>query len=89
MNKRIFTGSFMYTGDPGIRCFELDTETGKLTAGEINQDVWNPTYLCINKTRDRLYATSEHDVGEGVPSGVNAFAINADGSLTHLGFAEA
>ena len=89
MKKRFFTGSFMYTGDPGIRCFELDTETGKLTAGEINQDVWNPTYLCINKTRDRLYATSEHDVGEGVPSGVNAFAINADGSLTHLGFAEA
>lgn len=89
MKKYFFTGSFMNTGDPGIRTFILDTETGMVMDGDCNGDVWNPSYLCLNAAHDRLYATSEHDVGEGLPSGVHAFAINADGSLTHLGFAKA
>ena len=88
MKKRFFTGSFMDTGDPGIRSFDIDTETGKITDVEINMDVWNPTYLCLNTAGDRIYATSEHDSGGG-PNGVHAFEINPDGSLTHLGFAAA
>ena len=79
----------MYTGDPGIRTFELDVETGAVEGLASNGDVWNPSYLCLSATGDRLYATSEHDVGEGLPSGVHAFAVNADGSLTELGYAAA
>lgn len=79
----------MKSGDPGICTFELDVGTGALERIAENCDVENPSYLCINAARDRLYAVSEIEPGNGEKCDgyVFAFSIGPDGALTKIGSA--
>lgn len=72
------------TADPvsnGIFRFAFDTETGSLTANGSLGGIKNPSFLCLTKDNQTLYAVEELAAGR-----VRTIDLGAsDGALTHVG----
>ena len=81
MKNIFFTGAFLPAGKPGICSYKLDTGSGALEKIAECTSVENPSYLCVNKNGDRLYAVSEL---EGDGGCVVSFEIRPDGGLTEI-----
>jgi 6-phosphogluconolactonase len=66
-------------GSQGIYRFELNTESGALTGGELAAEAKNPTFLALHPNGKFIYAAMENSGGA-----VGAFAIQPDGKLKLL-----
>jgi 6-phosphogluconolactonase len=66
-------------GSKGIYQYKLDTETGRVSGGELAAEANNPTFLALHPNGKVLYAANENNGGA-----VSAFSIEADGALTLL-----
>lgn len=82
----LYIGTYTNSGkSEGIYVHEFGSKTGKLAPLHIVKNVFEPSFLTINKNRKYLYAVNETEEYEGKKSGaVSAFAISADGNLTFL-----
>ncbi|MBQ7500813.1 MAG: lactonase family protein [Clostridia bacterium] len=85
MKKIFYTGSFLPEGKPGIRGYELDTDSGAVRPTAEYSGIENPTYLYVDRTKRVLYSVSEL---EGDGGSIAALSIAGDGSLTELDRAE-
>jgi 6-phosphogluconolactonase len=71
-----------YGGNFPLTTYDLDTDSGTLTARAATVDGGNsPSYLAVAPSGQFLYAANESDDASG---GLTAFAIGADGGLTKL-----
>jgi len=66
-------------GSKGIYRYVLDSESGKLTGGELVAEAKNPSFLAVHPGGKLLYAATEGETGEA-----SAYAIAADGGLKFL-----
>lgn len=93
----LFTGSYsrrlvLGTGEivpgtgRGIEVFDFNKETGELTKLSEYPEEPNPTYLCVDRTKQYLYANHELKMFRGIDcGGISAFRIDVDtGSLKKL-----
>jgi len=93
----LFTGSYsrrlvLGTGEivpgtgKGIEVFDFNKETGELTLLHQYPEEPNPTFLCVDKTKQFLYANHELKMFKGIDcGGVSAFKIDVDtGALKKL-----
>ena len=67
-------------GSKGIYHFRLDTDSGKISGGELAAEAKNPSFLALHPSGKYLYAANEI----GGSGGVSAFAVEADGKLKLL-----
>jgi len=75
-----YVGTYTKTGgSKGIYRYLLDSESGKITAGELAAEAKNPSFLAIHPGGKLLYAATEGATGEAA-----AYAIAADGTLKFL-----
>jgi len=73
----VYIGSYSPAEQEGIHCYELNSETGKLTKLSGTRGVKNPSFLAIHPNKRYLYAVSEVADTGGKPTGaVSAFAID-------------
>ena len=69
----------------GIYVFELDLAHGSLTPAQVVANLPNPTFLAVDSSQTRLYATLEVDNWNGLTSGgVAAFSIDPQSGLLTL-----
>ena len=93
----LFTGSYsrrlvLGTGEivpgtgKGIEVFDFNKETGELTKLHEYPEEPNPTFLCVDKTKQYLYANHELKMFKGIEcGGISAFKIDVDtGALCKL-----
>ena len=72
-------------GGNGIYRFDFDPKTGKAGEASLAAETANPSFLSVHPGGKHVYAVGEIGNFEGKKSGaVNAFAIQADGSLKLL-----
>src|SRR5688572_12779200 len=72
-------------GGNGIYRFDFDPKTGKAGEASLAAETANPSFLSVHPDGKHVYAVGEIASFEGKKSGaVNAFAIQADGSLKLL-----
>lgn len=79
-----YTGSYTGKGKPGIRGFLFEEKSGNVVFQTQNDEVENPSYLCLRTDLKTLYCVSETP-GKG---SVHSFSILPDGTLCHTGEAE-
>lgn len=70
----------------GIHLFQVDRDTGAMTACGLHEMGTSPSALAFNADRTRLYSANETErLGDNEAGSVSAFAVNPqDGSLTLL-----
>jgi 6-phosphogluconolactonase len=70
----------------GIHLFQVDRETGAMTAAGVYEMGTSPSALAINAERTRLYSANETErTGDNEAGSISAFAIDqSDGHLTLL-----
>jgi 6-phosphogluconolactonase (cycloisomerase 2 family) len=70
----------------GIHIFQLNRDTGAMTAAGVQEMGTSPSCLALNKSGTCLYSSNETDrVGEGKEGTVSAFAVDrSDGKLKLL-----
>ncbi|EPJ54449.1 MAG: hypothetical protein OFPI_06960 [Osedax symbiont Rs2] len=67
----------------GIHLFSLDLDTGALSCKGNPLPIENPSYLCIDQTRHRLFAISEIEQHE--EGGISSYDIDpGSGALTYI-----
>jgi 6-phosphogluconolactonase len=72
----VYVGTYESQKDPAIFAYTLDTNTGTLTYKSSIAEIDSPSFLTIDKDRQRLYAVSETAEFQGKNGGsVAAFSI--------------
>lgn len=74
-----FIGTYTQEKSKGIYSFQLDSESGKLSGGELIKEFQGPFYLNIQN--DKLYSLKQ----DGDTGGIATFEIGNNGSLTLIG----
>jgi 6-phosphogluconolactonase len=83
MKQHLYLGSYTESAETGgIHYAILNTETGELCYLACVAHLENPTYLAVNRARNRLYSFQE--VSQAAGAMVCAFRINPDKTLTLL-----
>ncbi len=82
----VYIGTYTQRGSEGIYRFQLDTETGALTAPMVAAKTPNPSFLALHPSGRYLYACNETTSYQGTKSGsISAFAVDPNtGDLTFL-----
>lgn len=78
----LYIGTYTAEGSEGIYRVIFDNANGTATAPELMVAVDNPSYLAFSPDNAYLYAVSEGETNE--TSALNAFAVEAGGTLTLL-----
>lgn len=78
----LYIGTYTAEQSEGIYRLHFNTADGTFTAPELVVEVDNPSYLAFSPDASRLYAVSEGETDD--TSALNAYAVEADGSLTLL-----
>jgi 6-phosphogluconolactonase len=80
-----FVGTYTPNGG-GIHVFRFDLRTGRMAPVGVTHGVRNPSWLCLDPVRRRLFAVSEvDDPATGDAGMVLSYAIGSDGGLTKRG----
>jgi 6-phosphogluconolactonase len=81
----VYIGTYAGAEEPGIHCFQLNMDTGELTAVSATKGIAHPSFLALHPNGRYLYAVSEIDDFSGKKTGaVAALAIEPDNSLRLL-----
>lgn len=78
----LYIGTYTAEQSEGIYRLTFDPADGSFTAPELMVEVDNPSYLAFSPDGTRMYAVSEGETDDS--SALNAYAVEADGSLTLL-----
>ena len=78
----LYIGTYTAEGSEGIYRVTFDNAKGTATTPELMVEVDNPSYLAFSPDNAYLYAVSEGETDD--TSALNAFAVEAGGTLTLL-----
>lgn len=71
----VFTGSYAPAGQPGVRAFAFNAQTGELAPRGEYCGITAPSYLALHPSRRWLYAVSETSLGaDGTAGHIHALA---------------
>ncbi len=79
---RLYVGTYTSGASEGIYAFRFDATTGKAYPIDTARGVSNPSYLCISRDGNFLYAVNEN--GGAKPGALSAFSIDAASGKLHF-----